>query len=53
MLNRQLYQGIQLVLIAGNFLFAIPAFATEENSVPRQETEVQNFADTITLIKSY
>lgn len=53
MLNRQLYQGIQLVLIAGNFLFSIPVFATEENSVPTQEAEIQNFADTITLIKSY
>lgn len=53
MLNRQIYQGIQLALIASNFLFAAPVFAAGENASLTPEAEVQNFADTITLIKNY
>lgn len=53
MLNRQLYQGIRLALIASNFLFPITVFAAENKALSTPEAEVQNFADTITLINNY
>lgn len=53
MLNRQLYQGIRLALIASNFLFPITVFAEEDKAPPAPEAAVQNFADTITLINHY
>ena len=53
MLNRQLYQGIRLAIIASNFLFPITVFAEEDKALPAPEAAVQNFADTITLINHY